>query len=157
MNGLLGLGQDMFRASKLTGVLIPSTITSYGLIVVVIFILNIIIIIMITRFWCILWYPKPHQCCVNEWPLRIGAGYVKANWIDECDNTVYNYVYWFYRIRQQRRFELCLLARGWDHHHPSRKYFLWFSKCKEMLLFSNWEVSLFYSNYNYYLNYYIKK
>jgi hypothetical protein len=36
MNGLLGLGADMFKQSGLTSVIIPSTITFIGLIVVVV-------------------------------------------------------------------------------------------------------------------------
>jgi hypothetical protein len=35
INGLLGLGAEMFQSSGLTSVVIPSTITSIGLIVVV--------------------------------------------------------------------------------------------------------------------------
>ena len=39
MNGLLGLGLNMFRESGLTSVLIPSTITSIGLIIIILIVL----------------------------------------------------------------------------------------------------------------------
>ena len=39
MNGLLGLGSDMFRQSGLTSVLIPSTITSYGVSIIIFIVL----------------------------------------------------------------------------------------------------------------------
>jgi hypothetical protein len=81
----------MFQESGLTSVLIPSTITTIGLIIIIF----IVFYFMIIRNSGILSMHKPNQCCVNEWPLGIGGTDVSTIWIEECFDPVNNYVYRF--------------------------------------------------------------